>query len=91
MLTDHADLIGLVAAALTTGSFSPQVVRTWRRGGEGLSYAMLGIFLAGVLTWLVYGLALGSMPVIVSNVLMAAQLLALVILKRTRAERAEAR
>jgi MtN3 and saliva related transmembrane protein len=85
------DVMGLVAATLTTGAFFPQVVRTWRLGGEDLSYAMLGIFLVGVVLWLVYGAATGSLPIVTANVLTAVQVVAILILKRVRrARQAEA-
>lgn len=79
----QTDVLGLVAAALTTGSFFPQVVRTWRVGGEDLSYAMLGLFLTGVLLWLAFGLAVGSTPVIAANALTALQVVVIVALKRS--------
>jgi len=84
VLSDYKEVMGLVAAALTTGAFFPQVVRTWQLGGRELSYAMLGIFLTGVLLWLVYGLAVGSVPIVVANVFTAAQVLVILILKRAR-------
>ena len=87
MLSNYADAIGLVAAALTTGSFLPQVVRTWRRGGADLSYAMLAFFLTGVVMWLGFGLLTRSLPVVVANVLTAVQVLAILGLKRARRAR----
>lgn len=84
MHLESSEVLGLVAAALTTGSFFPQVVRTWRVGGADLSASMLGIFLAGVLLWLGYGLLVASPSVVVANVLTAAQVLAILVLKRAR-------
>lgn len=61
-------LLGLVAATLTTGSFIPQVVKTWRSGSSAdLSLGMYSIFAAGVGLWLVYGLLIDDLPVILSN------------------------
>ena len=41
-MTSLFDLIGLVAAALTTFAFLPQVIQTWRsRSAAGLNFAML--------------------------------------------------
>ncbi len=78
---EHADSIGLVAAVLTTTSFFPQVVRTWRRGCDDLSNAMLAVFAAGVLLWIVFGVASRSMPVILANVLTALQVGAILVFK----------
>lgn len=62
------DLIGLVAAALTTFAFLPQVITTWRsRSTAGLSLLMLSVLAAGVALWLVYGLGAGQLPVILAN------------------------
>jgi MtN3 and saliva related transmembrane protein len=83
LFSELKDIMGLVAAALTTAAFFPQVMHTRRCGGENLSYAMLGIFLTGVTLWLVYGIASASLPIVVANILTAAQVLAILIFKRT--------
>ena len=61
-------MIGYAAAALTTSAFIPQVVKSWRSRSTGdLSALMLVIFTAGIVLWLLYGLALGALPVILAN------------------------
>jgi len=61
-------MIGYAAAALTTSAFIPQVVKSWRSRSTGdLSAAMLVVFTAGIVLWLLYGLALGSLPVVLAN------------------------
>lgn len=67
-MTSIVDLIGLVAASLTTFAFLPQVIATWRsRSTAGLSLAMLSVLATGVALWLVYGLGAGQIPVILAN------------------------
>jgi len=44
--------IGIVAAFCTTVAFVPQIVKLRKQGGRGLSYAMLLLYLTGVLLWL---------------------------------------
>ena len=62
------DIVGSLAGAFTTISFVPQVVKTWRSGcAEDLSLFMFALFSAGVLLWLVYGIALGSLPIVFAN------------------------
>lgn len=62
------DILGYLAAALTTLSFLPQAVRCVRTGQTyGLSLPMYALFSAGVALWLAYGVALGSWPVILAN------------------------
>jgi MtN3 and saliva related transmembrane protein len=65
---DTVTLLGLFAGALTTLSFAPQVIQTWRTRSAGdLSLAMLLIFLAGILLWLGYGLIKGDIAIIAAN------------------------
>ena len=66
---DLGELAGLAAAALTTGAFVPQVLRTWRtRSANDISAAWIALFGLGLVLWLAYGIAVGSLPVILSNV-----------------------
>ena len=65
----HSELIGYLAAFLTTCSFVPQAWLTFRtRDVSGISLAMYGAFTLGVGLWLVYGVMLGAWPLIVANV-----------------------
>ncbi len=59
---------GYLAAVLTTGSFVPQAVMTIRsRNTSGISLAMYVIFTIGVASWLAYGIAIMSWPMILAN------------------------
>lgn len=74
-----ANIIGYLAATLTTTAFIPQAVLTWKtRRAEGVSLLMYSIFISGVALWLAYGWLTHAWPVIVANVLTL--LLALFIL-----------
>lgn len=62
------ETIGGIAAALTTLAFFPQAVRTIRtRETAGLSAGTYLLFSTGIAIWLVYGLLIGSWPLIVAN------------------------
>lgn len=62
------DLLGLVAGTLTTAAFVPQVVKIWRtRSTDDISLGMFSLFNAGLLLWLGYGILIGSVPIVVSN------------------------
>jgi 5'-nucleotidase len=63
--------IGTIAALFTTGAFVPQIVKIRKQGGEDLSYAMLVVYLAGVLLWLAYGLLFHAPAVIWANAVAA--------------------
>ena len=65
---ESVTLVGSVAAVCTTGAFVPQVVRVWRlKRAEEISLATFLLFGVGTAVWLVYGLFIGSAPVIVAN------------------------
>lgn len=74
-----ADLVGSMAALLTTVSFAPQAWHTFRsRDVRGISLGMYSLFTVGVALWLAYGLLLGAWPVVIANAITL--LLALAIL-----------
>ena len=63
-----SDLIGYLAAALTTCSFVPQALHTFRtRDVSGISLGMYSVFTVGIALWLLYGLALSAWPIVVAN------------------------
>ncbi len=62
------DALGFAAGLLTTLAFLPQAILTWRtRKAVGVSLGMYLIFVAGIVLWLIYGIALGAWPVIIAN------------------------
>ena len=62
------DTLGYVAAVFATGSFIPQVAKTWRtRSAEDLSWLMLFTHVVGLSLWLAYGVALRAAPIIAAN------------------------
>ena len=76
------DIIGSVAAVLTTVSFVPQAWQTFKtKDVSGISLPMYSMFTTGVLLWLVYSIALQSWPMIVSNCITAPVALAILSMK----------
>jgi MtN3 and saliva related transmembrane protein len=60
---------GYLAATLTTLAFVPQALKTIRtRDTRSISLGMYVVFTIGIGFWLVYGIALESMPMILCNV-----------------------
>ncbi len=60
--------LGLLAGALTTVAFVPQVVKTWRtRSTHDISLWMFSILVAGIIAWLLYGAIIGDLPLILAN------------------------
>ena len=71
--------IGFAAGALTTISFVPQAVKSYRtKRCNDLSAGMLLAFASGVVLWLAYGFFLRSAPIISANAVTLA-LLAVII------------
>ncbi len=80
--------LGLLAGALTTAAWLPQLVRTWRRGSaEDLSWFYLGTFGTGVGGWLAYGLLSRDVAILATNVVTLALVASLVLLKAMTAAR----
>jgi MtN3 and saliva related transmembrane protein len=76
------EIIGSVAAVLTTLSFIPQAWQTFKtKDVSGISLPMYSMFTTGVLLWLVYSVALQSWPMIVSNCITAPVALAILSMK----------
>ena len=66
---DPITLLGLAAALLTSIAFVPQVIRNFRRKHVAdLSWSTFGTFTVGVMLWLAYGIAIGSLPIILANI-----------------------
>lgn len=81
MPMQSTELFGYLAATLTTVSFVPQVIQVWRtKHTKDISLGMYSIFTAGIAVWLIYGVLLGSMPIIIANsitILLAGSVLAM--------------
>ena len=65
----QTEIVGLVAAFLTTVAFLPQVVHTIRtRSTHDISLRMYSLYTVGIFLWLIYGLLLRDVPLIASNI-----------------------
>lgn len=62
------ELIGMLAAVLTTFAFFPQVVKTVKtKSTDDLSWTWLIMMIAGVFFWLVYGVFIESLSLVSAN------------------------
>ncbi|MCK4842435.1 MAG: SemiSWEET transporter [Methylococcales bacterium] len=62
------EILGYIAAFLTTSSFLPQAVLTLRtRNTSSLSLTMYAFFTTGVLMWLIYGIQKQDYAIIFAN------------------------
>lgn len=76
------EIIGLIAATITTSAFVPQVYKTWKtKDVEGLSLTMYSVFFVGVVLWVVFGYLINSISVFLANFITALLVLLLIIFK----------
>lgn len=76
------EVLGYLAAFLTTASFLPQVYKTWKtKSTEGLSLTMYTVFFTGIICWLIYGIFLNSLPIILANTITGVSAFALILMK----------
>jgi len=81
-----AEVVGYVAAGLTTASFFPQAVKTLRSGDtKAISLGMYALFTSGVALWSLYGLLVEDGPVMAANLITLIP--AAVVLQRKVVER----
>ena len=78
----QTEMLGAVAALITSLCWLPQILKILReRRAADVSLATNAAFASGIALWLVYGVMIGSWPVIVSNVVTLGFILAIVALK----------
>jgi MtN3 and saliva related transmembrane protein len=76
------DIVGALAACLTTVSFLPQAWLSFKtRDVSGVSLGMYSVFTVGVALWLAYGWLLGAWPIVIANVITLALALAILGMK----------
>ena len=78
----NIEIVGLVAAALTTAAFVPQVYKTWKtKSADELSLTMYLVFFTGIMLWLAYGILLISLSIILANIVTGILVLVLIYFK----------
>lgn len=76
------EVLGLAAGCMTTCSFIPQVVRTYRsRSVADISLRMYLLMCAGIAMWVAYGLLIGSVSVVAANTVSFSLTLAILVMK----------
>jgi MtN3 and saliva related transmembrane protein len=78
----RVQLVGLIAGALTTGCFVPQLIRSWRtRSTRDLSWMYLLALSVGIVLWLVYGVMRADVPLVLANAVTLALVISLIVVK----------
>ena len=70
MFNINIEFFGYFAALLTTLAFLPQLIKTLRtQKADDVSLITLIMFLTGVLSWVVYGYKISSVPILMANII----------------------
>ena len=82
MNSELIEVVGFIAAILTTTAFLPQALHSWKtRDLSGISFNMYVTFTIGVTLWLIYGFLIKSLPIIAANVITLPTTLMILFLK----------
>nr|WP_315490883.1 SemiSWEET transporter [uncultured Rhodoferax sp.] len=77
-----SELIGYAAAFLTTSSFVPQALHTFKtKDVRGISLTMYSFFVVGITLWLAYGLMLDAWPIVIANLVTLSLAAAILVMK----------
>jgi len=64
------EFFGYFAAILTTVAFLPQLIKTLKtKKADDVSLITLIMFIIGVLSWIIYGYKISSLPILVANLI----------------------
>ncbi len=78
----HLEILGYLAGALTTFSAYPQLRYSYKtKDVKSLNIVFLSMLIAGLALWAVYGISIGSIPMVVFNAVGAALWLPLYLMK----------
>jgi MtN3 and saliva related transmembrane protein len=75
-------VLGLIAGALTTSGFIPQIVKGYRtKKMNDVSILMISILCVGMFLWIVYGYVMNDLALLISNIIGTTFLAILVTMK----------
>ena len=64
------ELLGYLAATLTTVSFIPQALKVYKtRNTQAISLSMFLVLNLGVICWAIYGIYLKNTPIVAANII----------------------
>ncbi|SNX28061.1 MtN3 and saliva related transmembrane protein [Polynucleobacter meluiroseus] len=67
---DFDNLLGFIAACLTTAAFIPQTYHSiTTKDLSGISLGMYAAFTCGVVLWMIYGYRIDSAPILLANLI----------------------
>jgi len=76
------DILGYAAGAITSLTFLPQVIKTWKeRSAKDVSLLMFIIAAINEVMWIIYGVLLDNWVIILTNSIVLAMSLTMISLK----------
>ena len=76
------DILGYAAGAITSLTFLPQVIKTWKeKSAKDISLLMFVIAAINEVMWIVYGALLNNWVIILTNVIVLTMSLTMIYLK----------
>jgi len=76
------EILGFVAAILTTMAYLPQVYKAWKeKSTKDISLVMYLVMLLGVILWMIYGIYHEKLPIVIANAVTAILVFFMVVLK----------
>ena len=66
----NTEFFGYFAAILTTAAFLPQLIKTLKtKKADDVSLVTLIMFISGLGSWIIYGYAISSIPILLANII----------------------
>ena len=78
----NIEIVGVIAAILTTSAFVPQVYKTWKsKSARELSLTMYLVLFTGIVLWFIYGYVIESFAIKLANIITGLLVLMLIYFK----------
>ena len=78
----NLEIIGVIAAVLTTSGFVPQVYKSVKtKNVAGISITMYVVLLLGMMFWLYYGILIDSFSIKLANIISGILVISLIVLR----------
>ncbi len=66
----NIEFFGYLAAFLTTIAFLPQLIKILKtKKADDVSLLTLIVFICGVVSWIIYGIKISSLPILIANII----------------------
>jgi MtN3 and saliva related transmembrane protein len=76
------DIIGYSAGAITSLTFLPQVIKTWKvKSAKEISLLMFVIAAVNEILWVVYGILLNNLVITLTNIIVLSMALTMIYFK----------